>query len=149
MGEAASVVSIVSVVYWDASAALSLLFDDIHSKLALQHWNRKRTVHLLSSLAYVEIAAVIGRLERTGSLSTSQAETAYAHLNTRGWRRTNILPDYDIIVPYSRCQPLRGADLWHLTCACTLQKDLPELRLLTFDHRLHEAAAGAGVAVSL
>ena len=41
------------VVYWDASAVLSLLFDDIHTENALSWWKRSRTVHLLSSLAFV------------------------------------------------------------------------------------------------
>ena len=137
-----------SILYWDASAVLSLMFDDIHSTIALQHWKKEGTVHLLSSLAYVETAAVIGRLERTGSLDTSQVETAFSNLGTWGWRRTTLLPDDEIVRCCSRHRPLRGADLWHLACACTLQEQLPELRLLTFDNRLHEAAVGAGIAVS-
>ncbi len=34
------------------------------------------------------------------------------------------------------------ADLWHLALASTLTEDLPELKILTFDDRLAEAAAG-------
>jgi predicted nucleic acid-binding protein len=37
-------------------------------------------------------------------------------------------------------RPLRGADLWHLATAITLQKDIPELVLLTFDKKLKLAA---------
>jgi len=134
------------VVYWDASAVLSLLFDDIHTENALSWWKRSRTVHLLSSLAFVETAAVIGRLERTGSLDAPLTETAYANLAAWGWRKTSIQPDSELAGTYARRWPLRGADLWHLACACTLLRQLPELRLLTFDKRLYEAAVGEEVA---
>lgn len=135
------------VVYWDASAVLSLLFEDIHTENALSWWKRSRTVHLLSSLAFVETVAVIGRLGRTGSLDTPLVEKAYANLTAWGWRRTSIQPDPDLAKTYARRWPLRGVDLWHLACACTLRRQLPELRLLTFDNRLHEAAVGEEVAV--
>lgn len=135
------------VLYWDASAALSLLFNDIHSETALVCW-RKGTTHILSSLAYVEVAAVISRLERTGTLDSFATETAFAKFAALGWRRTKIFPDDKIIAPYARKWPLRGADLWHLACACTLHRQLPELRLLTFDSRLHDAAVGEGIAVT-
>ena len=135
------------VVYWDASAVLSLLFEDIHTQHAMSWWKREQTVHLLSSLAFVETAAVIGRLERTRSLDTPLVDTAYSNLATWGWRKTNIQPDPDLAATYARRWPLRGADLWHLACACTLHKELPELRLLTFDNRLYEAAVGEDVAV--
>ncbi|MGH2424940.1 MAG: hypothetical protein ACRDF1_01465 [bacterium] len=39
---------------------------------------------------------------------------------------------------------LRGADLWHLCTAKSLQSELPELRILTFDARLATAARGEG-----
>ncbi len=135
------------VVYWDASAALSLLFNDIHSETALVCW-KKGTTHILSSLAYVEVTAVIARLERTGTLDSSSTETALAQFAALGWRRTKIVPDDKIIASYARRWPLRGADLWHLACACTLHRQLPELRLLTFDNRLHDAAAGEGIAAT-
>jgi len=143
MGEAAL------VLYWDASAVLSLLFDDRHSEAALSWWRKEGTVHLLSSLAHVEAAAVIARLERTGALDASLAETAHTNLAVSGWRRTAALPDHGLVAPQSRRWPLRGADLWHLACACTLRRHLPELRLLTFDSRLHDAAAGEGLAAAL
>jgi hypothetical protein len=37
---------------------------------------------------------------------------------------------------------LRGADLWHLASAKTLQEELPELILLTFDDQLMNAVTG-------
>ncbi len=35
---------------------------------------------------------------------------------------------------------LRGADLWHLAVAKTLQKQIPELELFSFDKGLSAAA---------
>jgi len=52
-----------SVVYWDASAILSALFKDSRSEEAIE-WSRKKGVHLISTLAYAEVCAVITRLER-------------------------------------------------------------------------------------
>ena len=134
------------VLYWDASAVLSLLFEDIHSEAALCWWQKEGAVHLLSSLAYVEVAAVIARLERTNSLNAFSTEAALAHLAAWGWRRIAILPDYNLVAPNARRWSLRGADLWHFVCACTVRRNLPELKLLTFDNRLLDAAVGEGLA---
>jgi len=35
---------------------------------------------------------------------------------------------------------LRGADLWHIAAAKTLQRELPEVKVLTFDKRIAVAA---------
>jgi len=37
---------------------------------------------------------------------------------------------------------LKGADLWHLATAKTLQEQIPELVMFTFDDRLRVAAEG-------
>jgi predicted nucleic acid-binding protein len=41
---------------------------------------------------------------------------------------------------------LRGADLWHLGTAKTLQNEVPDVRVFTFDDRLAEALRGEGLA---
>jgi hypothetical protein len=41
--------------------------------------------------------------------------------------------------------PLRGADLWHLAAAKSLQTELPELAFLSFDLKLAAAAKGEGL----
>ena len=61
------------------------------------------------------------------------------------WRRLNIWPDWEIVPLLSRRWPLRGADLWHLATAKSLQKEFPELLFLTFDDRLQKAAQGEGL----
>jgi len=140
---------LVRVVYWDASAVLSLLFVDCHSETAAAWWRQKQTAHLLSTLAYVETGAVIARLQRTGVLTAAQAETAREVLSFPVWRQTTGQPARSLVEPLASRWPLRGADLWHLACVGTLRQQLPELQLLTFDSRLAEAAAGEGFAAAL
>ena len=43
--------------------------------------------------------------------------------------------------------PLRGADLWHLAAADTLRRELPDLKVITFDSRLGVASQGIGLEV--
>jgi hypothetical protein len=43
--------------------------------------------------------------------------------------------------------PLRGADLWHLATADTLRRELPDLKVITFDSRLAVASQGIGLDV--
>ncbi len=135
-----------SVLYWDASALLSLVFTDLHSDIALSCRHRSGTVHLLSSLAYTETCAVISRLSTSGTLQPAQADQARRSFLAPPWRHTNALPAREIVPSLARRWPLRGADLWHLACALTLLDALPELQLLSFDKRLHEAALGEGLA---
>jgi protein involved in temperature-dependent protein secretion len=58
------------------------------------------------------------------------------------WRRIYTWPEWSIVRTLSAKWPLRGADLWHLAAAVTLRKEIHELKFLTFDQRLKQAAAG-------
>jgi predicted nucleic acid-binding protein len=128
-----------SVVYWDSSAILSALFKDARSEEAIE-WSRKKGVHLISTLAYAEACAVITRLKREKILADVLINAAFEALEQGPWRHLNILPEWDVIKILSQKWSLRGADLWHLTVAKTLQNQIPELELLTFDKRLKSAA---------
>lgn len=131
--------------YWDASAILSILFRDIHSDSA-----RKRAqtdgVHFLSTLAYAEVCAVIARLKRESILSDPLVQVSFDSLYQGPWRRLWIQPDEEITRLLSGKWKLRGADLWHLAAAKTLQIEVPELTLITFDTRLLEACIGEHMA---
>jgi predicted nucleic acid-binding protein len=133
------------VIYWDASAVLSALFKDSHSDDALKRANEDG-VHLISSLAYAETCAVIARMQRERILADVLIEAAHEVLAEGPWRRLNALPEWTVMLPLSKKWPLRGADLWHLATAKSLEKQLPELFLLTFDVQLGEAARGEGLA---
>jgi predicted nucleic acid-binding protein len=133
------------VVYWDSSAVLSALFRDKRSEEATARI-RGPAVHLLSSLAWAEVHAVVARLERERVLATVLVNAAREALEGGPWRRVNALPDWKLVQSLSSRWPLRGADLWHLAAAKSLQVDLPELTLFTFDARLVTAAQGEGLA---
>ncbi len=132
------------VIYWDASAVLSALFKDIHSEEAI-NWSLREGVHLISSLSYAEVYAVISRIRREGLLADVLIKAGYEFLEEGPWRRLYLIPDWDKFKFLSQKWPLRGADLWHLSTAKTLQKRIPELHLLTFDNRLMAAAMGEGL----
>lgn len=134
------------VVYWDASAVLSVLIRDTHSTRASGVARRAGT-HLLSTLAYAEAAAVIGRLERNRELPTVLAESSREILRDGPWRRLALQPDWANIDEQAVRWPLRGADLWHLATALTLTRELPELRVLTFDSRLAAVCGELGLAL--
>lgn len=129
------------VVYWDASAVLSALFKDAHSDEAIS-WSRREGVHLISSLSYSEVNAVISRIGRERLLADVLINAAYEALEEGPWRQLYLIPDWDRFKSLANKWPLRGADLWHLAAAKTLQKRIPELYLLTFDNRLMVAAMG-------
>ena len=132
------------VVYWDASALLSALFKDRHSEEAI-NWSRREGVHLISSLSCAEVYAVISRIRREGLLADVLINAAYESLEEGPWRRLYLMPDWDDFKSLSQKWPLRGAGLWHLVTAKTLQKRIPESYLLTFDNRLMVAAVGEGL----
>jgi len=131
-------------VYWDSSSILSVLFKDTHSKEALT-WFRKNGVHLISTLGYTEVCAVISRIEREKLLADILIDIAFKALKTGQWRYLNMWPEWEKLKALSQKWSLRGAHLWHLATAITLQNQIPELTLLTFDNRLGIAAKGEGL----
>ncbi len=133
------------VVYWDASAILSTLFTALHSDEAQKWARRKESIHLISGLAYAETCAVIARMQRERLLADILIKAALETLVGGPWRRLNAWPEWKIIKPLAVKWPLRGADLWHLATAKSLQNRLPEILLLSFDTRLNTAASGEGM----
>ena len=133
-----------AVIYWDASALLSVLIKDEFTQQA-RKWAGKTGVHLLSTLAYAETCAVLSRLFHERKFPVGTMNNLLKVLESGPWRRVNIQPDWKEIKDSSLSSKLRGADLWHLTAAIALQKDLPDLFLLTFDRNLREAAKRRGL----
>ena len=129
------------VVYWDSSAVLSALLTDDHSGEA-KSWSDTEGLHFLSTLAYAEVSAVIARLQRERLLTDTLAKSAFEVLDNGPWRLFYAWPEWNIIRSLSSRWPLRGADLWHLATAKTLNHEFPELLLLSFDNRLNQAARG-------
>ena len=131
-------------VYWDSSSILSVLFKDSNSKEAL-NWSGKKGVHLVSTLGYTEVCAVISRIKREKLLADILIDVAYKALKSGPWRYLNIWPEWEKLKALSLKCSLRGPALWHLATAKTLKKHIPELTLLTFDSTLRIAAEGEGL----
>ncbi len=89
---------------------------------------------------------MIARLQRERALGKSLVAASREALEDGPWRRLNAAPDWKVVRDLSLKWPLRGADLWHLAVAKSLQGELPELALLSFDARLAVAAKGEGLA---
>ena len=132
-----------TVVYWDTSAIVSALFRDRYSDVASAAARTPGT-HLVSSLGLAEVQAVIARIEQERALSPVLITAARDAIERGPWVGVSVDPDRLQIAALARAWPLRGADLWHLAAAKALQADLHELRLLSFDARLAEAARGEG-----
>ena len=136
---------VTGAVYWDSSAVLSALFRDGHSGEASKR-ARGSEVHFLSTLAWAEVHSVIARIERERVLAKVLVAAAREVLEGGPWRRLNAVPDWKLVRSLSSKWPLRGADLWHLAVAKSLQTELPELTFMSFDARLAAAAHGEGLA---
>jgi predicted nucleic acid-binding protein len=132
------------VLYWDASAVLSALVEDVHTTSARRRL-RDRGQHLLSSLACAEVVAVLSRLGREGTFPRGSTDTASESLQRGPWRWLAAVPTAQDCARLAARHPLRGADLWHLALAVSMRDELPELRLLTFDAALARAAEEEGV----
>jgi predicted nucleic acid-binding protein len=132
------------VIYWDASAILSALVEDDYTDQA-QEWLKKRGAHVVSTLCYAEVLAVFERLRRAGVVSEKRVDRSLESLERGPWQRLDLQPDWGDIHSLASQWSLRGADLWHLSTAMGLRREIGELILLTFDKRLRLAAQGAGL----
>lgn len=132
------------VLYWDASAILSVLFQDAQSKEAVR-WAERRDVHLISTLGWAEVAAVVCRLGSERRLTKVLVASALESLAAGPWRLIHRGPNRDAIDSLAARHSLRGADLWHLAQVDSLRGELPTLKLLTFDRRLRAAADAEGL----
>lgn len=128
------------VVYWDSSAVISALFKDSNSRRA-KAMAERAGLHLLTTLAYAEINAVLARMKRENILTEVLFQSAHEILDRGPWRRISIAPEWKLTRRLAAKHHLRGADLWHLATAISLKSELRELSLLTFDQRLKTAAA--------
>jgi predicted nucleic acid-binding protein len=132
------------VVYWDASAILSLLVEDQHSRTAMQTIVTDG-VHLLSSLAESEVLAVLQRMKAEKRLSIENHEAILSSFENEPFRYIKIQPERDRINALSGRHILKGADLWHLAATLTITGDLPETKIFTFDNQLIRAAKSENV----
>lgn len=136
----------LAVIYWDSTALLSYLFRDSHSD-QVQARARQKGVHLLTTLAIAEVYTVLSRIQRENVLSDLIIESLFEVLESGPWSRLNIVPDSLAMRELASRWPLRGSGLWHLATAITLQREFPELMILTYDRELVRASKGESLEV--
>ena len=136
----------LAVIYWDSTAMLSYLFRDSHSD-QVQARARQKGVHLLTTLAIAEVYTVLSRIQRENVLSDLIIESLFEMLESGPWSRLNITPDSVAMRELACRWPLRGSGLWHLATAKTLQREFPELMILTYDRELARASIGESLEV--
>ncbi len=129
-----------AIIYWDSTALLSYLFKDDHSEEVLDKARRKG-VHLLTTLAIAEVYTVISRLQREQLLTDELIGSLFELLEFGPWSRLNIVPDSVTLKKLALKWPLKGSGLWHLATAKTLQREFPELMILTLDSDLARASS--------
>lgn len=129
-------------LYWDASAVISLLIADPHTRKARQAAHPDG-FHLLSSLSVAEVLSVLSR-RKTGDVS-AQKEEFSRELDEGNWSLDLTGPSSKTLKSLSAHHPLRGADLWHLAKALELKVEIPELRLITFDADLANSCRQEGL----
>ncbi len=131
----------MAIIYWDSTALLSFLFRDRHSEQVMEK-ARQEGVHLLTTLTIAEVYTVISRIQREKLLSEVLADSLFEMLEAGPWSRLNIVPDSMAMRDLARKWPLKGSGLWHLATAKTLQREFPELMILTLDRELAKASKG-------
>jgi predicted nucleic acid-binding protein len=133
------------IVYWDSSALIATLFNEANTEQARTLAAAAGT-HLMSSLAWAEVHAVLARARQEPGVATTAVAAAQSALQIGPWTYVNALPGQAVVRSVAQRWPLRGADLWHLALAKTLHENLPEMCFATYDHALAHAAAGEGFA---
>lgn len=133
---------VTGFLYWDASAILSLLVEDIHTPRARAALT-PRWSHFVSSLGVAEVLGVLAH----GPMPVIRTKRAQflRDVHEGFWLQSHLVPPTESLDTLSEKHPLRGADLWHLAAALALKKELPNLRLITFDLQLARATRREGM----
>ena len=132
------------VIYWDTSAILSILVEDGHSKKSTEII-KQTGLHLTSTLGIAETYAVLKRMNHEKVLADILYESAIESFTNSAIRRINTQPHQDVLQDLSSQYVLKGADLWHLAVVKTIQSELHEVRIFSFDKQLMTGSEKEGV----
>ena len=136
----------MALVYFDSSALVKLVLDEVGSDIAATLWNACDAA-LSSRLAYPEVCAALAAAGRNFDLTAEQASAALAdwELFWASMRPVELSADVERVAgSLAASHHLRGADAVHLASALVIGS--PELTIAVWDKRLHVAAAAAGLA---
>jgi len=136
------------IVYFDSSALVKLVVDEVGSGLAAELWDGCDAA-LASRLAYPEVRAALAAACRNHDLDDDELETAEQAWEEY-WSATRPI-ELTRAVERNAGQlaprhALRGADAVHLASALAVAD--AELVVAVWDRRLHAGAQAAGLRVA-
>jgi len=138
----------VAIVYFDSSALVKLVVDEVGSDIAAALWNGCDTA-LSSRLAYPEVCAALAATGRNHDLTESEASAAAVEWAAfwASMRPVELSADVEQAAgELTARHQLRGAEAVHLASALALGS--MDLTIAVWDKRLHAGAAAAGLAVA-
>jgi uncharacterized protein len=138
----------VALVYFDSSALVKLVLDEVGSELVAALWNGC-DVALSSRLAYPEVCAALAAAARNHDVTGSEAVAAAAEWELF-WGAMRPVELSAAVAraagAFAAAHRLRGADAVHLASALAL--GTTDLTVAVWDQRLHAAAKLVGLAVA-
>jgi predicted nucleic acid-binding protein len=138
----------VAIVYFDSSALVKLVLDEVGSDIAAALWNAC-DVALSSRLAHPEVCAALAAAGRNHDLTESEVSAAVSDWSEfwASMRPIELSADVEREAgALAATHQLRGADAVHLASALALGST--DVTVAVWDRRLHAAAAAAGLAVA-
>ena len=138
----------MALVYFDSSALVKLVLDEVGSDIAAALWNAC-DVALSSRSAYPEVCAALAAAERNHDLTALAAAAAASdwELFWGSMRPVELSADVERVAgSLAATHHLRGADAVHLASALALGST--DLTVAVWDKRLHAGAAAVGLAVA-
>jgi predicted nucleic acid-binding protein len=136
-------------VYLETSAVLARLLGESRGK-EVDDWLGRVDVVATSQLTLVECRRALVRLVATGHLDHLQSLDLRAHLEGEAalWTLHELQPDVLERAGWPfPAEPLRALDALHLASALTLRMWMPDLEMLSLDHRVRQAATLMGCPV--
>jgi predicted nucleic acid-binding protein len=138
----------VALVYFDSSALVKLVLDEVGSDVVAALWNACDAA-LSSRLAHPEVCAALAAAERNHDLTKSEASAAASDWE-RFWasmRPVELSREVERAAgSLAATHQLRGADAVHLASALAL--DSAGVTVAVWDKRLHAGAVAVGLAVA-
>ena len=138
----------MALVYFDSSALVKLVLDEVGSDIAAAVWNAC-DVALSSRLAYPEVCAALAAAGRRHDLAEEEVSSAVSDWEGfwASMRPIELTAEVERVAgSLAAAHRLRGADAVHLASALALGS--ADVTVAVWDKRLHAGAAAAGFAVA-
>jgi len=138
----------MALVYFDSSALVKLVLDEVGSDIAAAMWNACDGA-LSSRLAYPEVCAALSAAGRNHDVTEADASGAATDWEQfwASMRPVELSADVERAAgSLAAIHHLRGADAVHLASALALGST--DLTVAVWDKRLHAGAAAVGLAVA-